>query len=103
MPLILGVPKLLPLENMSQMPSAVITHNLRPHHAERGIGFLPHSPRHSIPERRPSAPRVELVIRFVQRRVASRARVDACVWVVLIVCTAAGWLGALLAENAELF
>jgi hypothetical protein len=55
MPLILGIPKALALENMSQMSAAVIAHNLRPHHAHSGIGALANSAWHRVPERWPPA------------------------------------------------
>lgn len=76
MPLILRIPKPLPLKNMTQMPTAIITHNLRPHHAETAIGFLAYGPRHGVPEGGPSATRVEFVVRFVERCGTACAGVD---------------------------
>jgi hypothetical protein len=101
-PLVLGVPKLLALEDMSQVPSAVIAHNLRAHHAQTAILLLAHGAWHRVPEGGPPAARVEFVVGFVEWRVAPAARVDACVGVVLIVSAGAGHFGALLAEDAEL-
>jgi hypothetical protein len=97
-PLILRVPKPLALENMPQMPTAVIAHNLRP----SAIRSLANRVGHGVPERRPSAARVELVVRFVERRFARGARVDAGGRVVLVVFAGAGVLGTFLAEDAEL-
>lgn len=103
MPLILWIPESLALENMSQMASTVIAHNLGSHHAQARVGFLAYSSWHGVPEGRPSAARVELVVCFVERRVATGAAVDAGGRVVLIVFAGAGHLGALLPEDAELF
>jgi len=100
--LILGVSKPLALENVTQMPSAVVAYNLGPHHAQTGVRLLANSVRECVPERRPSTPRVELVVGFVERSVTSRACVDAGVRVVLVQLAGAGSLGALLAEDAEL-
>jgi hypothetical protein len=97
-PLILRVPKPLALENMPQMPTAVIAHNLRP----STIRPLPNRVGQGVPERRPSAARVKFVVRFVERRFACGARVDAGGRVVLVVFAGAGVLGSLLAEDAEL-
>lgn len=51
----------------------------------------------------PSAAGLELVCRFVQRRVAGGAGVDAAGGHVLVVSTGEGAFGALLAEDSELF
>jgi hypothetical protein len=77
MPVILGISKLLALEDMPQMASAVIAHNLRPHHAEARVRSLSNSTWHGVPEGGPSTARVELVVCFVEGRVAGRAAVDA--------------------------
>lgn len=102
MPLILRISKLLALENMTQMPATVIAHYLSAQHAQSPVLFLTHSTRYRIPERRPSAPRIKLVIRFVKWRVAGAAGVDAGVGGVLVVFAAAGHFGAFLAEDAKL-
>jgi hypothetical protein len=102
MPLVLGVAKPLALEDMSKMSATVVAHNLRPHHAKAGVWSLSNSAWYSIPECRPTAARIEFVVRFVERRVAAGARVDAGVRVMLVVCAGAGHFGALLAEDAEL-
>ena len=83
-PLILGIAKPLPLEDVSQMPATVVANNLRPHHAQTRIGPLSNSVREGVPEGGPPAPRVELVVGLVKRRFASRARVDTSVRVVLV-------------------
>lgn len=72
-PLILWVPKSLALENVSQMPSAVVAHDLSPHHAQTRVRLLPDSVRERIPESRPSTPRIELVVGFVEGSVAPSA------------------------------
>ena len=55
----------LPLKHMSQMPPAVITHNLRPLHAKRAVGISLHSTRHRVEIRRPATARLEFVRGFV--------------------------------------
>jgi hypothetical protein len=65
MPLILWVAKLLALEDVSQMPAAVVTNNLRPHHTQTRVGSLANGTRNGIPKRRPSTARVKLVVRLV--------------------------------------
>ena len=85
MPFVLRVPEPLALENVSQMTSTVVAYDLRPHHAEARIWPLSHSARYGVPEGRPAASRVEFVVRFVERRVAGGAGVDAGGGVVLIV------------------
>jgi hypothetical protein len=101
-PLVLGVSKLLALEDVSQMPPTVVAHNLCAHHAQPAILLLAHGARHRVPECGPPAARVEFVVRLVQRRVAPAARVDTRVGVVLVVGAGAGHLGAFFAEDAEL-
>jgi hypothetical protein len=65
MPLVLWVSKLLALEDMSQMPTAVVAHNLRPHHTKTRVGSLTNCAGDGIPECRPSAARVKLVVGLV--------------------------------------
>lgn len=103
MSLILGVPEPLAFEDMSQVSSTVVTHNLRPHHTEAWVRFLSHGTRNRVPESGPSAPRVKLVVRLVERRVAGAAVVDARVRVVFVIFSGAGHFGAFLAEDTELF
>ena len=102
MPLVLWVSKPLALENVSQVSSTVIAHNLRAHHTEARVRSLADGAGNGIPERRPPAARVELVVGLVQRRLAALAGVDARGRVVLVECAGARGLGALLAQDAEL-
>jgi hypothetical protein len=102
MPLILGVPEPLALEDMPKMAPAVVAHNLRPHHAETRIRSLADCARDCIPEGGPAAARIKLVVRLVEGCIAAGARVDAGVGVVLVKGAGAGRFGALLAEDAEL-
>lgn len=103
MPLVFGVSKPLALENMSQMPATVVAHDLGPHHAQTGIRSLANGVGHGVPKGWPAAARVELVVGFVEGRIAASACVDAGIGVVLVVGARARHLGALLAEDAELF
>jgi hypothetical protein len=82
--------------------STIIADNLRPHHAKTRVGLLSDSARYGIPECGPSAARVELVVCFVERRVASSACVDTGVRVVFVKFAGTRHLGALLSEDAEL-
>jgi hypothetical protein len=102
MPLILGIPKLFAFEDMAQVPSTVVAHDLRPHHAEPGIRALANSIRERVPEGRPAAAGVELVVGLVERRAAAGAGVHAGVGVVLVELAGAGRFGSFLAEDAEL-
>ena len=102
MPFILGISKPLPLEDVPQMPAAVVAHNLGPHHAQTRIGPLSNSVREGVPEGGPPAPRVELVVGLVKRCFAASAGVDTLRRHVLVKVAAVGRLGALFAENAEL-
>jgi hypothetical protein len=92
-----------PLEHMSQMPPTLGTHNLRPLHPKRAIGMALHRARHRVKKRRPSTPRLELVRRRVQGRVARGAGVGARGGCVRVVGAREGRFRALLADDAELF
>lgn len=65
------------LEHMSQMPSAVAAHNLRPLHPESAICMPRHRTWHGVKESRPAAARLEFVVCFVKRRLAADTGVDA--------------------------
>lgn len=103
MPLILWISKLLALEYVSQMSSAVVAHNFYPHHAQPRVGLLAHCARYCVPESGPAAARVELVVGFVERRVAATACVDAGSRIVLVELTGAWHFGSFLAQDTELF
>lgn len=92
----------LPLEHMSQVPSAIATHNLRSGHPERAIRVPRHRAWDAVEIGRPTAAGLELVGRFVQRRVAAGTGVDAVGGHVLVIDTGVGGFGALSAEDAEL-
>lgn len=85
MSFILGISKPLSFENMAQMTSTVVAHNLGPHHAQSRIGPLSNRAWHGVPECGPSTSRVKLVISLVQRRVAANACVCALGRVVFVV------------------
>ena len=102
MPLILWVTESLSLEDVSKMTTAVIADNLSPHHAQARVRSLTDGAWNSVPECRPPAARVELVVRFVEGRVAAGACVHAGIRIVLIVLARAGHFGPFLAENTEL-
>jgi len=102
MSLILWVSEPLALEDMSQVTSTIIADNLCPHHAKTRVGLLSDSARYGIPECGPSAARVELVVCFIERRVASNACIDTGVRVVFVEFTGTRHLSALLSEDSEL-
>jgi hypothetical protein len=62
------------------MPSAVVAYDLRP----PAIGSLSDGIGESVPEGRPSAAGIELVVCFVERRVAACAAINTGFGVVLI-------------------
>jgi hypothetical protein len=80
------------------MPSAVVANNFRP----PAIRSLPDGIGKRVPEGGPPAAGIELVVCFVERRVAALAGIDAGFRVVLVEWAGAGVFGALLAKNAEL-
>jgi hypothetical protein len=102
MPLIFWVAKLLTLEDVPQMPAAVVAHNLRPHHTKTRIRALSNGTGNGIPKRRPSTARVKLVIRLIQWRLAAQAGIDARGRVVLVERSRARGLSPLVAQDAEL-
>jgi hypothetical protein len=98
MSLILRVVELFALEDVPQMSSAVVAHNLRP----PTVRSLFDGTGEGVPEGGPPAAGIELVVRFVERRIAALAGVDAGFRVVLIEWAGTGVFGALLAEDSEL-
>jgi hypothetical protein len=92
----------LSLEHMSQMTTAIAAHNLYPLHAKCPIAVSRHRTGYGIVERRPSAPTLELLVRGVQRRVASGASVDARRRCMLVVFAGVWRFGALFAEDTKL-
>jgi hypothetical protein len=102
MSLVLGVAESLPFEDMSQVATAVVAYNLRPHHSQAGVFALAHGVGNGIPECRPSASRIKLMVRFVERRVAAGAGIHARGRVVLVVFARAGHFSAFVAEDSEL-
>ena len=102
MSLILGIPKSFALEDVSQMAPAVVTHYLRPRHAQTRICPLSYSIRHSIPESGPTTSGIEFVICAIEGCGAGRAIVGAGFRFMFIVLAGARALGSFLAEDAEL-
>ena len=96
-----GIP--LSLKNMSQMPSALTTHDLRPRHPKSTIRMSRHSAGDSVKVGRPSAARLEFVGGFVKRSIAAGAGIDAGGGHVFVVGAGVRGFGAFFAENAELF
>lgn len=93
----------LALEDVAEVPAAVGAHNLGAGHAQRAVLVAHHGAGDGIVVGRPAAARLELVVRLVEGRVAAGAVVGARVGAVLVILAGAGALGALFAEDAELF
>ena len=85
------------------MPSTICAHYLRTLHPQRAVCVSLHGAGDAVEVGRPAAPGVELLLRRVEGRGAGGACVDACAGGMLVVCAAAGSLGAFFAEDAELF
>jgi len=102
MPLVRGCRVALSLENMTEMTSTVRTHNLDPLHAKCAVGVSGDGSRESVKERRPAATRLELVLRLVQRCVASGTCVHSLGGQVLVVLSGEWGFGALSSEDTEL-
>ncbi len=103
MPLIRRCRVPLALEHMPQMPSTVRAHDLRPLHAECAVHVPGHGAWNGVVEGGPSATRLELLLRGVEGRGAGGAGVGARRRSMLVVLAGVGRLGALLADDAELF
>lgn len=93
----------LSLEHMSQMPTTVCAHYLYPLHAERPVCMPCDRAWDGVEESRPAASGLELLVCAVEGCAASGAGVCTLAWVVLVVGAREGSLGALLADDAELF
>lgn len=103
MPLIRRRVVTLTLEHMAQVPAAVATDDLRPLHAKRAVCVSGDGAGDAVEVGGPSAARFEFMVGGVERRVAAGAVVAPTRRLVLIVLAGEGGLGALFAENAELF
>lgn len=103
MPLIRRRRVSLALEHVAQMAAAVAAHDLGALHAERAVGVAGDGAGDGVEEGGPAAAGLELLVGGVEGRLAGGARVDALARVVLVVLAAEGRLGALLADDAELF
>lgn len=88
---------------MAQVAAAVRAYDFRPAHAERAVDPTLHGARDAVEVRGPAAARRELVFCRVQRRGAPGAGVGAGSRGVLVILAGVRRLGALLAEDAELF
>lgn len=93
----------LALEDVAQVAAAVGAHNLCALHAQRAVDVALDGARQAVKVGGPAAARLELVRRRVERRFAAGAAVDAGVGKVLVELAGEGALGALFAEDAELF
>lgn len=93
----------LPLENMPQVSAAVGAYDLRPRHAERAVCMSRHGAGDIVEVCGPSTAGFELVVGFVEGRVAGGAGVDAGFGHVLVVFARERRFGAFFADYAELF
>lgn len=93
----------LALEDVAQVPAAVGADDLDALHEHAGVLEALDGARDAVKVGGPAAAAVELVRRLVQGRVATRARVHARRGLVFVELAGPGGLGALLAEDPELF
>lgn len=92
----------LALEDVAQVTTAVCADNLSARHAEGAVLVADDGAGNAVKVGRPTAARVELVGRLVERRVAPGTCIDTRIWRVLVVLASAWAFGALFAEDAEL-
>ena len=102
MPLIRRRREALPLKDVTQVAAAVGAHNLGAAHPQRAVLVAGHGSGDAVKVGGPAAARLELLLRLVQGRGASGARVDTFLWVVLVELAGAGGFGSLFTEDAEL-
>lgn len=92
----------LSLENMAQVAAAVGADNFGSDGAKASVLVPGNRAGDAIKICRPTAARVELVRRLVERRIACSAGVGTLLGVVLIKLSSAGGLSSLFSENPEL-
>ena len=101
--LVSGRVETLALEHMSEMATAIGTHNLGACHAKGAVLVADDGPGDAVKVGGPPTSGAEFVAGLVQRRVAAGAAVDALLGVMLVVGARARSFGALFTEDAELF
>jgi hypothetical protein len=93
----------LPFEDMAQMATTIAADDLCSLHTYCAIRMSRHSAWNGIEVRGPTTARLELVVRFVERRIAACAGIDSSIGHVLVVFTGAWGFGAFFSEDSELF
>ncbi len=95
MPLVCGCRISLALEYVSEVSTTVGADDLRARHAEGAIRVSCHSTWNIVEICRPATSTLELVVGFVERRIAASASVDTSIGQVLVVLAGEGGFGAL--------
>ena len=95
-----GIP--LPLEDVTEVATAIRTDYFGADHAERAVLVAGDGTRDAVKVRRPSTAGFKLVARFIQRGVAPGASVDAGIREELVILPGEGCLSPLLPEDSEL-
>ncbi len=88
---------------MTKVAATVAANNLRPLHAESAVCVSRDCTRDGVKICWPAASRLELVVCFVEWRIATGAGVDTRVGHMFVVFTGTWRFGALLSEDSELF
>ena len=91
------------LENVSQMPTTIAAYYFCSLHSKCAICMSRNSAWDVIEICRPTAARLEFVVCFVEWRIATSTRVDACFGHMLVILAGKWSFSALLSKNAELF
>jgi hypothetical protein len=87
---------------MAKMTTAVATNNLGALHAKCVVHMALHSSGNGVKVGRPATARLELVVRRIERGIASSAIINALGRVMGVIFSCTGSLGTLLAEYTEL-
>jgi hypothetical protein len=93
----------LSFEDMTQVAATVAADNLRPLHAESTVCMSRDCARDGVIICWPATARLELVIGFVEWRIATSACVDTRIGHMFVVFTCTWSFGAFLSKNSELF
>lgn len=102
MPFIRGSRVPFTLKDVTKMASAVAANNLSPLHPKGVINMSLHGSRDRVEISWPATAGLELVVRFVEWRIAASTVVHTLRRVVGIVLASTGMLGTLFTEDAEL-
>lgn len=89
-------------KNMTEMTTAVATHNLCSLHSKSAIRMPGHSSGDRIEIRGPTTTGLEFMVGCVKGRVTAGAGIDTLGWVVGVILPCTGTFGALFTQDSEL-